>query len=130
MRAGLPLNVEGGKVQFRAASSAAERRRIGPSELVTQIFPFSSTIANTLTVPDHVVALCGGRVAGRYSFCFPAIQEPALTSCGSAAAEALVGRNLLPVRCRRGLAVGVGGKRIRNSVCDCTSAGERPSEAT
>src|SRR5687767_13602740 len=82
---GLPLIADGGNVQARAASSAACRSSIGPSELVTQILPFSSTIANTRTVPITLRDFAFGGYVGVTRLLSRPLSEPVLISCGSAA---------------------------------------------
>ena len=81
MRTGLPANVDGGNVHARAASSADFRRIIGPSELVTQTLPFSSTMANTRTVPLMLVLLAACGYEGVTRLSSRPLNEPALTSC-------------------------------------------------
>src|SRR6185369_1997829 len=85
MRAGLPLKIDGGNIQLRAASSAAARSSFGPSEFVIQIFPFSSTMAKTRTVPFTLCVFACGGYPGVTRLVSRPLSEPALTSCGSGA---------------------------------------------
>src|ERR1051326_8288873 len=84
IRAGLLLKTDGGKVQFFAAASAAARSIVGPSEFVIQTLPFSSTIANTRTVPTTLWLFAMDGYLGETRFVSRPLSEPALTSCGSA----------------------------------------------
>ena len=135
MRAGLPLKVEGGNVQLRAASSAAARSKVGPSELVIQTFPFSSTIANTRTVPTTLWVLAADGKLGVTRFVSRPLSEPALTSCGSGAAGALVAA-IVGATCAGAASVfsvagaGLVAKGFGIRFVTASRAGDLPSDAT
>ena len=75
MRAGLPLKVEGGKIQLRAASSAAARSKVGPFGVGDPDLPVFIHDRKHTNGSNNVVVFCGVRIAGRYSLRFAAIER-------------------------------------------------------
>src|SRR5512138_4010402 len=125
----------GGKLQLRAASSAALRNNVGPSEFVTQTFPFSSTIANTLTVPDTPAFFATEGYERATRLVSLPLSDPVLISFGSSAesdatgvAETPVSTCLLSVdAAEEGVGAGFAAKGLGIREATVLSAGGRPS---